>query len=154
MEASPPPRSSRPALTQAGPSPPPCAAHLSYQGLPSLPLCILAPWAGPCGLCQFSSLLSLESDHCNKNDSSRIHSANSHHLSRDFCVPDTPGVLFIISLSALVREHTQQSFVLRGCFGPLFLSVFQCSAYCVPGTVLSMLREIDAVTVLMFETRI
>lgn len=37
-------------------------------------------------------------------------------------MPDTPGVLFIISLSALVREHTQQSFVLRGCFGPLFLS--------------------------------
>lgn len=119
MEASPPPRSSCPALTQAGPSPPLCAARLGHQGLPSLSLCILAPWAGPCGLCQFSSLLSLESDHCNKNDSSRIPSAYSHHLSRDFSVPDTPGALFIISLSVLVCEHTQQL-----CFMRVFWSTF------------------------------
>ena len=81
MEASLPPRSSRPALTHAGPSPPPRTARLGHQGLPSLPLCVPAPWAGLWDLCQFPALLSLESDHCNKNDSGRIRSANSHHLS-------------------------------------------------------------------------
>ena len=110
----------------------PAAQLLPRQGLPLLPVLpasairVCHPFPSvswPLGLdpvvCQFSSLLSLESDHCNKNDSSRIPSAYSHHLSRDFCVPDTPGALFIISLSVLVCEHTQQL-----CFMRVFWSTF------------------------------